>query len=192
MSNSEPIQARCFRPLLIRPQAFGDERGWLYSWNRRSFEEAVDETVVFSQDNHSRSIKEFFEDGHSLRRNLKPRLYEPQSIDLRRRGRHPARIPTYGPGSVSNSVPSKSQLWIPEGFAHGFLTLSDVAEVQYKARGFWNKFVNGPSSGMIQISSPADRSAAGRRGEPLGQDAEAAGFKAAELAGDVFHEGAAH
>ena len=130
-------------PLLMTPRCFGDDRGWFFeSWNRRSFDEAVGETVVFSQDNHSRSIQGVL---RGLHYQLKP---EPQAkvvratvgaiydvaVDIRRDS------PTFGAWvGAELSAENKSQLWIPEGFAHGFLTLSDVAEVQYKARGFWNK-----------------------------------------------------
>ena len=83
---------------------------------------------------------------------------------------------------------NKFQLWIPEGFAHGFLTLSDVAEVQYKARGFWNKSCeraivwNDPD---LAIAWPLEQ-LEGAEVSLSGKDAEAPGFKAAEAAGDVF------
>ena len=86
------------------------------------------------------------------------------------------------------SAENKCQLWIPEGFAHGFLILSSVAEVQYKARGFWNKSCeraiiwNDPD---LAIAWPLDRLQAAEVGLS-GKDAEAASFKAAEAAGDVF------
>ena len=130
-------------PLLIAPRAFGDDRGWFFeSWNQTRFNEAVGQTVEFSQDNHSRSIQGVL---RGLHYQLAP---EPQAklvrssvgsifdvaIDIRQTS------PTCGQwvGAIL-SAENKAQLWIPEGFAHGFLTLSAVAEVQYKARGFWNK-----------------------------------------------------
>ena len=130
-------------PLLMTPRCFGDDRGWFFeSWNRRSFDEAVGETVVFSQDNHSRSIQGVL---RGLHYQLKPEhqakvvratvgaIYD-VAVDIRRDSH------TFGAWvGAELSAENKSQLWIPEGFAHGFLTLSDIAEVQYKARGFWNK-----------------------------------------------------
>ena len=179
-------------PLLMTPRCFGDERGWFYeSWNRRSFDEAVGETVVFSQDNHSRSVQGVL---RGLHYQLAP---EPQAkvvratvgaiydvaVDIRRGS------PTYGTWvGAELSAENKSQLWIPEGFAHGFPTLSDVAEVQYKARGFWNKSCeraiawNDPG---LAIAWPINR-LQGAEVSLSGKDAEAAGFKAAEAAGDVF------
>ena len=130
-------------PLLISPQAFGDERGWFFeSWNQRRFNEAVGEAVVFSQDNHSRSVQGVL---RGLHYQLAP---EPQAklvrasigeifdvaVDIRRGS------PTFGQWvGAELSAENHCQLWVPEGFAHGFLTLSEQAEVQYKARGFWNR-----------------------------------------------------
>ena len=130
-------------PLLITLRAFGDDRGWFYeSWNQTRFNEAAGETVLFSQDNHSRSVRGVL---RGLHYQLAP---EPQAklvraslgsifdvaVDIRRSS------PSFGQwvGAVL-SAENKQQLWVPEGFAHGFLTLSDIAEVQYKTRGFWNK-----------------------------------------------------
>ena len=105
------------------------------------------------------------------------------AVDIRRNS------PTFGAWvGAELSAENKSQLWIPEGFAHGFLTLSSVAEVQYKARGFWNKACeraivwNDPD---LAIAWPIDR-LQGAEVSLSGKDAEAAGFKAAEVAGDVF------
>ena len=130
-------------PLLITPRVFGDERGWFFeSWNQRRFDEAAGEAVTFAQDNHSRSAQGVLRGLHSQ---LPP---EPQAklvrassgaifdvaIDLRQSS------PTYGPWvGAQLSAENPQQPWVPEGFAHGFLTLSAVAEVQYKTRGFWNK-----------------------------------------------------
>ena len=179
-------------PLLITPQAFGDERGWFFeSWNQRKFDDAVGEAVLFSQDNHSRSVQGVL---RGLHYQLAP---EPQAklvratagaifdvaVDIRRGSS------TFGAwvGAELNAE-NKFQLWIPEGFAHGFLTLSEVAEVQYKARGFWNKSCeraivwNAPDLGTAW---PLER-LEGTEVSLSGKDAEAPGFKAAEAAGDVF------
>ena len=179
-------------PLLITPPAFGDDRGWFYeSWNQRKFDDAVGEAVVFSQDNHSRSVQGVL---RGLHYQLAP---EPQAklvraslgsifdvaVDIRQSS------PTFGQWvGAELTAENKSQLWVPEGFAHGFLTLSDVAEVQYKARGFWNKNCeraivwNDPEIG---IAWPLER----LRGTTVslsGKDAVASGFKATAAAGDVF------
>ena len=179
-------------PLLITPKAFGDDRGWFYeSWNQRKFDDAAGEPVLFSQDNHSRSIQGVL---RGLHYQLAP---EPQAklvcatvgaiydvaVDIRRSS------PTFGAWvGAELSAENRSQLWIPEGFAHGFLTLSTVAEVQYKARGFWNKACeraivwNDPD---LSIAWPIER-LQGAEVSLSGKDAEAPGFKAAEATGDVF------
>ena len=147
--------------------------------------------MVFSQDNHSRSVSGVL---RGLHYQLAP---EPQAklvrsslgsifdvaVDIRRRS------PTFGQWvGAELTAANKSQLWIPEGFAHGFLTLSDVAEVQYKARGFWNKSCeraivwNDPD---IAIDWPLER-LEGTDVSLSGKDAEAAGFKSAVAAEDVF------
>ena len=130
-------------PLLITPRAFGDERGWFFeSWNQNNLNEAVGETVVFSQDNHSRSVCGVLRGLHyQIAPGTQPKLVRASfgsifdvAVDIRRSS------PSFGQwvGAIL-SAENKQQLWVPEGFAHGFLTLSNVAEVQYKARGFWNK-----------------------------------------------------
>ena len=179
-------------PLLISPQSFSDDRGWFFeSWNQRKFDEAVGEAVVFSQDNHSRSAQGVL---RGLHYQLAP---EPQAklvrtsvgeifdvvVDIRNDSA------TFGHWVGAHlSAENKKQLWVPEGFAHGFLTLSSVAEVQYKARGFWNKACeraivwNDPD---LAIAWPIER-LQGADVSLSGKDAEAPGFKAAEEAGDVF------
>ena len=130
-------------PLLITPRAFGDDRGWFFeSWNQKSFDEAASEHVVFDQDNHSRSMRGVL---RGLHYQLAP---EPQAklvraslgaifdvaVDIRMSS------PSFGQWvGAFLSAENKQQFWVPEGFAHGFCVLSEVAEVQYKARGFWNK-----------------------------------------------------
>ena len=179
-------------PLLITPSVFGDDRGWFFeSWNQRKFDEAVGQSLVFSQDNHSRSIQGVL---RGLHYQLAP---EPQAklvrasagaifdvaVDLRQSS------PTFGQwvGAELNAE-NKAQLWVPEGFAHGFLTLSKIAEVQYKARGFWNKTCerailwNDPEIG---IPWPVDR-LDGADVSLSEKDADSPGFQAATTTGDVF------
>ena len=179
-------------PLLMTPRCFGDDRGWFFeSWNRRSFDEAVGETVVFSQDNHSRSIQGVLRGLHyqlapepqaKLVRATVGAIYD-VAVDIR------SGSPTFGAWvGAELSAENKSQLWIPEGFAHGFLTLSSVAEVQYKARGFWNKSCERAivwNDADLAIAWPIER-LEGAEVSLSGKDAEASGFQAAASAGDVF------
>ena len=179
-------------PLLVHPRVFGDDRGWFFeSWNQRRFNDAIGNPVVFSQDNHSRSSCGVL---RGLHYQLAP---EPQAklvraslgaifdvaVDLRRSS------PTFGHWvGAELTAENKAQLWIPEGFAHGFLTLSDVAEVQYKARGFWNKNCeraihwNDP---RLAIAWPLHQ-LHGAAVSLSDKDAEAPSFEAATSAGDVF------
>ena len=179
-------------PLLISPQAFGDERGWFFeSWNQRKFDLAMGEAVVFSQDNHSRS-------GQGVVRGLHYQLSpEPQAklvrasigeiydvaVDIRQGSA------TYGQWVGAHlSAENKQQLWVPEGFAHGFLTLSAVAEVQYKARGFWNKACERAirwDDTQIGIQWPLDQ--LGTAEVSLsGKDAVAPTLDQAKAAGEIF------
>lgn len=134
-------------PLLLTPRVFGDDRGYfLESWNERGFGQALGvedgAAPVFRQDNHSRSCRGVL---RGLHYQLEP---EPQgklvrcvegeifdvAVDIRRSS------PTFGQwvgAKLSDS--DHRQLWVPVGFAHGFLTLSETAVVLYKASGFWNR-----------------------------------------------------
>ena len=179
-------------PLLMTTPVFGDDRGWFFeSWNQRKFDDAVGESVVFSQDNHSRSIQGVL---RGLHYQLAP---EPQAklvrasagaifdvaVDLRQSSS------TFGQwvGAELNAE-NKAQLWVPEGFAHGFLTLSKSAEVQYKARGFWNKACERAilwSDSDLGIAWPMDR-LEGADVNLSDKDAVAPGFQAATTTGDVF------
>lgn len=179
-------------PLLISPQAFGDERGWFFeSWNQRKFDRAMGEAVVFSQDNHSRSVQGVM---RGLHYQLSP---EPQAklvrasigeifdvaVDIRQGSA------TYGQWVGAHlSAENKQQLWVPEGFAHGFLTLSAVAEVQYKARGFWNKACERAirwDDTTIGIQWPLDQ--LGTAEVSLsGKDADAPTLDQAKAAGEIF------
>lgn len=131
-------------PLVISPNIFEDDRGFFYeSWNVKTFKEiSKKEDICFVQDNHSKSSIGVlrglhyqlppFAQGKLVRCTL-GEIYD-VAIDLRKNSL------TFGESiSVKLSSNNKNQFWIPEGFAHGFLTLSNVAEVQYKATNFWNK-----------------------------------------------------
>lgn len=125
---------------LIEPQVFGDERGFfLESFNQRQFEEIVGEKVNFVQDNHSRSAK-------GVLRGLHYQIKQPQgklvrvvlgevfdvAVDLRKSSK------TFGQWlGVHLSADNKKQLWIPEGFAHGFVVLSETAEFLYKTTDYY-------------------------------------------------------
>jgi dTDP-4-dehydrorhamnose 3,5-epimerase len=126
--------------LLLEPKVFGDARGFfLESWNARVFREATGLTCDFVQDNHSRSAK-------GVLRGLHFQLVYPQgklvrvshgrvwdvAVDVRKSS------PTFGQHvAVELSESNQHQLWIPPGFAHGFLVLSDYADFQYKTTDYW-------------------------------------------------------
>ena len=125
--------------LLIEPSVFGDQRGFFFeSWNRRAFSEAGVE-AEFVQDNHSRS-------GHNVLRGLHYQIEHAQgklvrvcagtvfdvAIDIRRSS------PTFGRWiGMELSAENRRMLWIPAGFAHGFLVTSDSAEFLYKTTDYW-------------------------------------------------------
>lgn len=125
--------------LLIEPRVFGDERGFFFeSWNRRAFGEAGLE-AEFVQDNHSRS-------NHNVLRGLHYQIEHAQgklvrvvagevfdvAVDIRRSSR------TFGRAvGVKLSADNKSMLWVPPGFAHGFLVLSESADFLYKTTDYW-------------------------------------------------------
>jgi dTDP-4-dehydrorhamnose 3,5-epimerase len=126
--------------LVFEPKLFGDTRGFfLESWNARVFDEAVGREVRFVQDNHSRSAR------HVLR-GLHYQLVRPQAklvrvvageifdvaVDVRRSS------PTFGRWTGARlSADNRLEMWIPEGFAHGFLVLSESADVLYKSTDHW-------------------------------------------------------
>jgi dTDP-4-dehydrorhamnose 3,5-epimerase len=126
--------------LLVEPKVFGDARGFFFeSFNQRVLEAAVGRDLRFVQDNHSLSAK-------GVLRGLHYQLPHPQgklvrvvrgevfdvAVDLRRESA------TFGRWvGEALSAENKRQLWIPEGFAHGFLVLSDSAEFLYKTTDYW-------------------------------------------------------
>ena len=129
--------------LLIEPQVFGDDRGFFYeSFNQNKFEEAMGKKINFVQNNHSKSIKGVLRGLHyqlapkaqgKLVRVTQGEVFD-VAVDLRQSS------PTFGKwvGEILSSD-NKKQLWIPQGFAHGFLTLSDTAEFLYKTTDFYSK-----------------------------------------------------
>ncbi len=126
--------------VLFEPKVFGDERGFFYeSFNQRDFEEAVGRSVVFVQDNHSRSVKGVLRGLHyqvnqaqgKLVRVVQGEVFD-VAVDIRRDSA------TFGHWvGAYLSAENKHQLWVPEGFAHGFLVLSDTAEFLYKTTDYY-------------------------------------------------------
>ena len=126
--------------ILLEPRVFGDERGFFFeSFNHREFEELVGHKVQFVQDNHSRSSK-------GVLRGLHYQIKQPQgklvrvvagevfdvAVDLRKSS------PTFGQWvGAKLSAENKNQLWIPEGFGHGFVVLSEIAEFLYKTTDYY-------------------------------------------------------
>jgi dTDP-4-dehydrorhamnose 3,5-epimerase len=126
--------------LVLEPSVFGDARGFFFeSFNQRRFEDALGRAVHFVQDNHSRSVK-------NVLRGLHYQIRQPQGklirtvvgeihdvvVDLRRSSK------TFGQwAGLSLSAENKRQVWVPEGFAHGFVVVSEYAEVLYKTTDYW-------------------------------------------------------
>ena len=126
--------------LIVEPRVFADERGFfLESYNRRAFREATGIDVEFVQDNHSRSARNVLRGLHYQIRQPQGKLVRVTvgevwdvAVDLR------ASSATFGKW-VACTLDAKSArcLWIPAGFAHGFLVVSDAAEVQYKTTDYY-------------------------------------------------------
>jgi dTDP-4-dehydrorhamnose 3,5-epimerase len=128
--------------LIIEPRVFGDERGFFFeSYNEMAFNEATGLSPRFVQDNHSKSVKGVLRGLHyqlppkaqgKLVRVVQGEVFD-VAVDIRKDS------PTIGQwvGEVL-SAENKKQLWIPPGFAHGFLTLSDTAEFLYKTTDTWS------------------------------------------------------
>lgn len=164
--------------LLLEPKVFGDERGFFFeSYNERAFSKQSGIERRFVQDNHSRSVK-------NVLRGLHYQIRQPQgklvrviagevfdvAVDVRRSS------PTFGRwAGFTLSAENKRMAWIPEGFAHGFLVVSDTAEFLYKTTDYyapefersilWNDLQIGirwPLDGVAPVLSEKDRS-----GKPL-------------------------
>ena len=127
--------------LILEPKVFGDARGFFFeSFNARDFADKTGIDVQFVQDNHSRSAR-------NVLRGLHYQIEQPQGkllrliagevfdvvVDLRKHS------PTFGLWSGNTlSAHNRHMLWIPPGFAHGFLTISDRAELLYKTTAYWD------------------------------------------------------
>lgn len=143
--------------LIIEPKVFGDDRGFFYeSFNERTFQELTGVTTTFVQDNHSKSAK-------NVLRGLHYQIQQPQgklvrvvagevfdvAVDIRKSS------PTFGRWvGVVLSAENKRQMWVPPGFAHGFVVTSDSAEFLYKTTDYWapeferSIFWNDPAIGI--------------------------------------------
>ena len=126
--------------LIIEPKVFGDDRGFFYeSFNERRFAELTGTSARFVQDNHSRSARNVLRGLHYQIRQPQGKLVRVTAgevfdvaVDMRRSS------PTFGRWvGVTLSAENKRQLWIPEGFAHGFVVTSESAEFLYKTTDYW-------------------------------------------------------
>src|SRR3990167_2050999 len=165
--------------LIMEPKVFGDDRGFFFeSFNRHKFAELTGRDMDFVQDNHSRSAK-------NVLRGLHYQIQHPQAklvrvvqgtvldvaVDIRRSS------PTFGQhAAVELSADNKRMFWIPEGFAHGFVVLSDTAEFLYKTTDYWMPEFersiawNDPAIGIQwQIQGEPALSAKDRQAKPLAE-----------------------
>lgn len=126
--------------LILEPKVFGDDRGFFYeSFNKQKFVELTGHDLDFVQDNHSRSVR-------NVLRGLHYQIQRPQgklvrvttgavldiAVDIRKSS------PTFGKSAaIELSSENKRMLWIPEGFAHGFVVKSEVADFLYKTTDYW-------------------------------------------------------
>ena len=167
--------------LILEPKMFGDERGFFYeSFNARAFEAATGLQRNFVQDNHSRSQKGVLRGLHYQLEHTQGKLVRviagevlDVAVDIRRSS------PNFGQWvGVRLSAQNNRQLWVPEGFAHGFVVLSESAEFLYKTTDYWapeherslrwndpDLAIEWPSSATPMLS-PKDQAA------PLFKDAE--------------------
>lgn len=126
--------------LIIEPRVYGDDRGFFYeSFNQVQFEKAIERKATFVQDNHSRSSKGVLRGLHyqiqqsqgKLVRVVQGEVFD-VAVDLRKSSN------TFGKWvGVHLSADNKRQFWVPEGFAHGFVVLSETAEFLYKTTDYY-------------------------------------------------------
>jgi len=168
--------------VLFEPKVFGDDRGFFYeSFNQAQFEAAIGKPGTFVQDNHSRSAK-------GVLRGLHSQIQQPQgklvrvvqgevfdvTVDIRKSS------PTFGQWVAEIlSADNKRQFWVPQGFAHGFVVLSDTAEFLYKTTDYY-----APQHERCIVWNDISLAINWHiQGEPVlsGKDAQGAAFKTAEV-----------
>ena len=165
--------------LILEPKVFGDARGFFFeSFNQRDFAQVTGLDVQFVQDNHSRSVK-------GVLRGLHYQIQHPQGklvrvtqgevfdviVDLRRHS------PNFGKwDGVVLSGDNRRQLWVPPGFAHGFVVTSDAAEFLYKTTDYWypeferSLLWNDPAVGVQwPLQGPPQLAAKDAAGKPLAE-----------------------
>ena len=162
--------------MVIEPKVFSDTRGFFFeSWNQRSFVAAGVE-AIFVQDNHSCSVKNVLRGLHyqiehaqgKLVRVCKGSVFD-VAVDLRKSS------PTFGRWvGMTLSEPGAQMIWIPPGFAHGFLVLSEVAEFLYKTTDYWypeherTLLWNDPALGIVwPLAGTPTLAAKDAAGQPL-------------------------
>ncbi len=125
---------------IIEPKVFGDERGFFYeSFNEKRLAELAGIDLPFVQDNHSRSVKGVLRGLHYQIQHAQGKLVRcvvgdvlDVAVDIRRS------CPSFGQAvTVNLSADNKRMFWVPPGFAHGFVVLSEVAEFLYKTTDYW-------------------------------------------------------
>lgn len=134
------IRTKILEVIIFEPKVFGDDRGFFFeSFNQKAFAEATGLSVNFVQDNHSKSAKNVLRGLHYQIEQAQGKLVRVTqgevfdvAVDLR------ASSATFGQWEGTRlSAENKRQMWIPPGFAHGFLVLSDTAEFLYKTTDFY-------------------------------------------------------
>jgi dTDP-4-dehydrorhamnose 3,5-epimerase len=134
------IRTKISEVIIFQPKVFGDDRGFFFeSFNQKVFAEATGLSVNFVQDNHSKSAKNVLRGLHYQIEQAQGKLVRVTqgevfdvAVDLRESS------PTFGQWEGTKlSAENKRQMWIPPGFAHGFLVLSDTAEFLYKTTDFY-------------------------------------------------------
>ena len=167
--------------LLIEPRVFGDARGFFFeSFNQKSFAEATGVNLPFVQDNHSKSVKGVLRGLHyqlephaqgKLVRVTQGEVFD-VAVDLRKDAK------TFGQWvGVTLSAENKQQLWIPPGFAHGFLVLSDTAEFLYKTTDYYTP----QAERSLRWDDPTLAIAWPLEGEPILADKDRQGHMFSEL-----------